>query len=171
MKVVSPALAGPSDFIPHPDACLWIGAYGGADIRMFRGNFSIKDKLNEKIALTNATVTQQSAGWAIRFTRGDAVSATRCWWAWMRRANLELEANDAASQQPRLAAAGSKLTIISTAAASSSHTSICAVSLSRCGPAGRAWAAINRPTSPGRPTAKRTRAAITTGPSSRSLPS
>lgn len=43
---------------------------------MFRGNFSIKDKLNEKIALTNATVTQQSTGWAIRFTRGDAVSAT-----------------------------------------------------------------------------------------------
>lgn len=38
--------------------CLWIGA-GEADIEMFRGNFSIKDKLNEKIALTNATVTQQ----------------------------------------------------------------------------------------------------------------
>ena len=55
--------------------CLWIGA-GEADIEMFRGNFSIKDKLNEKIALTDATVTQQSAGWAIRFTRGDAVSAT-----------------------------------------------------------------------------------------------
>ena len=55
--------------------CLWIGA-GEADIEMFRGNFSIKDKLNEKIALTNATVTQQSTGWAIRFTRGDAVSAT-----------------------------------------------------------------------------------------------
>jgi hypothetical protein len=35
---------------------------------MFRGNFSIKDKLNEKIALTDATVTQQSAGWG-RFTR------------------------------------------------------------------------------------------------------
>lgn len=51
--------------------CLWIGA-GVADIEMFRGNFSIKDKLNEKIALTDATVTQQSAGWAIRFTRGDA---------------------------------------------------------------------------------------------------
>jgi len=55
--------------------CLWIGA-GVADIDMFRGNFSIKDKLNEKIALTDATVTQQNAGWAIRFTRGDAVSAT-----------------------------------------------------------------------------------------------
>ncbi|MFY7034664.1 alpha-glucosidase [Enterobacter cloacae complex sp. XJL001] len=55
--------------------CLWIGA-GEADIEIFRGNFSIKDKLNEKIALTNATVTQQSTGWAIRFTRGDAVSAT-----------------------------------------------------------------------------------------------
>ncbi|WP_312999046.1 alpha-glucosidase [Leclercia sp.] len=55
--------------------CLWIGA-GEADIEMFRGNFSIKDKLNEKIALTDATVTQQTSGWAIRFTRGDAVSAT-----------------------------------------------------------------------------------------------
>lgn len=31
--------------------CLWIGT-GVADIDMFRGNFSIKDKLNEKIALT-----------------------------------------------------------------------------------------------------------------------
>lgn len=55
--------------------CLWIGA-GEADIEMFRGNFSIKDNLNEKIALTEATVTQQEAGWAIRFTRGDTVSAT-----------------------------------------------------------------------------------------------
>ncbi|MGB9096318.1 alpha-glucosidase [Erwinia sp.] len=55
--------------------CLWIGA-GEADIEMFRGNFSIKDKLNEKIALTDATVTTQSTGWAIRFTRGDTVSAT-----------------------------------------------------------------------------------------------
>ncbi|MDI5536272.1 hypothetical protein MJM28_30140, partial [Salmonella enterica subsp. enterica serovar Montevideo] len=37
--------------------CLWIGA-GVADIDMFRGNFSIKDKLNEKIALTEATVSE-----------------------------------------------------------------------------------------------------------------
>ncbi len=33
--------------------CLWIGS-GIADIDMFRGNFSIKDKLQEKIALTDA---------------------------------------------------------------------------------------------------------------------
>jgi len=55
--------------------CLWIGA-GEADIEMFRGNFSIKDKLNEKVALNQATVVAQPQGWAIRFTRGDAVSAT-----------------------------------------------------------------------------------------------
>lgn len=55
--------------------CLWTGA-GEADIAMFRGNFSIKDKLNEKIALTNASVTKQRTGWTIHFTRGDAVSAT-----------------------------------------------------------------------------------------------
>ncbi|VEA44020.1 glycosyl hydrolase [Salmonella enterica subsp. enterica] len=44
--------------------CLWIGA-GVADIDMFRGNFSIKDKLNEKIALTEATrqrATRRLAG-------------------------------------------------------------------------------------------------------------
>ena len=37
--------------------CLWIGS-GIADIDMFRGNFSIKDKLQEKIALTDAIVSQ-----------------------------------------------------------------------------------------------------------------
>lgn len=42
--------------------CLWIGA-GVADIDMFRGNFSIKDKLNEKIALTEATVSELPDGW------------------------------------------------------------------------------------------------------------
>jgi alpha-glucosidase len=55
--------------------CLWIGA-GAADIEMFRGNFSIKDKLNEKIALTEATVITNGSGWDIRFTRNDTVSAT-----------------------------------------------------------------------------------------------
>ena len=42
--------------------CLSIGS-GIADIDMFRGNFSIKDKLQEKIALTDATVSQSSDGW------------------------------------------------------------------------------------------------------------
>ncbi|WP_318366041.1 alpha-glucosidase [Enterobacter sp.] len=56
-------------------ACLWVGA-GEADIEMFRGNFSIKDRLNEKIALPDATVNAHAAGWTIRFGRGDAVSAT-----------------------------------------------------------------------------------------------
>lgn len=59
-----------------PDAaCLWTGA-GTADIEMFRGNFSIQDRLNEKIALTDATVQAHEAGWTVRFGRGDAVSAT-----------------------------------------------------------------------------------------------
>lgn len=43
---------------------------------MFRGNFSIKDKLNEKIALTDATVSESADGWRIRFSRGDTVNAT-----------------------------------------------------------------------------------------------
>lgn len=48
--------------------CLWIGT-GVADIDMFRGNFSIKDKLNEKIALTDATISQSPDGWLIHFNR------------------------------------------------------------------------------------------------------
>lgn len=55
--------------------CLWIGS-GEADIEMFRGNFSIKDRLNEKIALPAATVLKQEAGWTIRFARADAAHAT-----------------------------------------------------------------------------------------------
>ncbi len=59
-----------------PDApCLWAGA-GEADIQMFRGNFSIKDKLNEKIALTGAAISGSSDGWQVRFSRGDAVGAS-----------------------------------------------------------------------------------------------
>ena len=46
--------------------CLWIGS-GIADIDMFRGNFSIKDKLQEKIALTDAIVSQSPDGWLIHF--------------------------------------------------------------------------------------------------------
>lgn len=55
--------------------CLWIGA-GVADIDMFRGNFSIKDKLNEKIALTEATVSELPDGWLVQFSRGATISAT-----------------------------------------------------------------------------------------------
>ena len=43
---------------------------------MFRGNFSIKDKLQEKIALTDAIVSQSPAGWLIHFSRGSDISAT-----------------------------------------------------------------------------------------------
>ena len=55
--------------------CLWIGS-GIADIDMFRGNFSIKDKLQEKIALTDAIVSQSPDGWLIHFSRGSDISAT-----------------------------------------------------------------------------------------------
>lgn len=55
--------------------CLWIGS-GIADIDMFRGNFSIKDKLQEKIALTDAIVSQSPDGWLIHFNRGSDISAT-----------------------------------------------------------------------------------------------
>ncbi|RXJ22015.1 alpha-glucosidase [Lelliottia nimipressuralis] len=60
-----------SDKVP----CLWIGA-GTADIEMFRGNFSIKDLLREKITLKNITVTAKNNGWVIRFTRADDINAT-----------------------------------------------------------------------------------------------
>ena len=43
---------------------------------MFRGNFSIKDKLQEKIALTDAIVSQSPDGWLIHFSRGSDISAT-----------------------------------------------------------------------------------------------
>ncbi|THD45530.1 alpha-glucosidase [Enterobacteriaceae bacterium ML5] len=59
-----------------PDApCLWIGG-GEADIEMFRGNFSIKDRLNEKIALRDVTVTPQSDGWLFHFSRTNLLTAT-----------------------------------------------------------------------------------------------
>ncbi|WON75941.1 alpha-glucosidase [Serratia sp. UGAL515B_01] len=55
--------------------CLWIGR-GKADIDMFRGNFSIKDQLSEKLALTEACITPQNGGWVIRFSRGDVAQST-----------------------------------------------------------------------------------------------
>lgn len=55
--------------------CLWIGR-GKADIDMFRGNFSIKDQLSEKLALTEASITPQAGGWLIRFSRGDVAQST-----------------------------------------------------------------------------------------------
>lgn len=59
-----------------PDApCLWIGR-GKADIDMFRGNFSIKDQLSEKLALTDTSITPQGKGWNIRFSRGDVAHST-----------------------------------------------------------------------------------------------
>lgn len=55
--------------------CLWIGS-GKADIEMFRGNFSIKDQLSEKLALNETEITPQGKGWLIRFSRGDVAQST-----------------------------------------------------------------------------------------------
>ncbi|HEJ9059187.1 TPA: alpha-glucosidase [Serratia fonticola] len=55
--------------------CLWIGR-GKADIEMFRGNFSIKDQLSEKLALTETQIVPQGKGWLIRFSRGDVAQCT-----------------------------------------------------------------------------------------------
>lgn len=55
--------------------CLWMGA-GVADIAMFRGNFSIKDKLHEKIALPDVAVSDTADGWRLHFSRGSTLTAT-----------------------------------------------------------------------------------------------
>lgn len=49
---------------------------GQSDIDMFRGNFSVKDKIIEKIALTDAKVIEQDNQITIDFSRGDLVKAT-----------------------------------------------------------------------------------------------
>lgn len=57
------------------EPCLWIGA-GEADIDMFRGNFRIEDRLNERLALTDFTVERRGEGYLVKLTRGDVASAT-----------------------------------------------------------------------------------------------
>lgn len=147
--------------------CLWIGA-GVADIDMFRGNFSIKDKLNEKIALTDATTSQSPDGWLIHFNRGDAISAAlHIATDEAGRLTLKLQNSDLTHNRIWLRPPPSQK-ITSMAAANSSLISICAASLSRSGPANKASGATKTAMSPGRRTAKKTRAGITTGPFSHS---
>lgn len=144
--------------------CLWIGS-GIADIDMFRGNFSIKDKLQEKIALTDAIVSQSPDGWLIHFSRGSDISATLNISADDQgRLLLELQ-NDNLNHNRTGCALPHSRKIISTAAANNSPTLICAANRSRCGPVNKALVATNKPMSPGRPTAKRMQEGITTGPS------
>ncbi len=148
--------------------CLWIGS-GIADIDMFRGNFSIKDKLQEKIALTDATVSQSPDGWLIHFSRGSDISATLNISADDQgRLLLELQNDNlnhnriwlrlAAQPEDHIYGCGEQF-----------PTSICAANRSRYGPVNKALVATSKPMSPGRPTAKRTRAATITGLSSHSL--
>jgi alpha-glucosidase len=60
----------------QPDSpCLWVG-YGQADIAMFRGNFSIKDCLDEKIALREVQITSVQQGWQFIFQRGNIAAVT-----------------------------------------------------------------------------------------------
>lgn len=149
--------------------CLWIGA-GVADIDMFRGNFSIKDKLNEKIALTEATVSELPDGWLNNSAVAQQLAPPfasppmrrdACSWI-CKTTTCTITVSGYASQLIQ--------TTISTAAANSSLISICAASRSRCGPANRALAVIKPAMSPGRQTVKRTPAATITGPSSRNRP-
>lgn len=127
--------------------CLWIGS-GIADIDMFRGNFSIKDKLQEKIALTDAIVSQSPDGWLIHFSRGSDISAT-----------LNISADDQAvycwnykTTTLTTTVSGCALPLnqrtISTAAANSFPTSICVANRSRYGPVNKALVATNKPMSP-----------------------
>lgn len=60
----------------RPDRpCLYVGR-GQADIEMFRGNFNVKDRLTEKIALTDWQAEEVSQGWHIKLNRGSAAQAT-----------------------------------------------------------------------------------------------
>lgn len=49
---------------------------GISDIDMFRGNFSIRDNIVEKIALTDAKITEGADHIDIEFSRGDIIKAT-----------------------------------------------------------------------------------------------
>lgn len=136
---------------------------------MFRGNFSIKDKLQEKIALTDAIVSQSPDGWLIHFSRGSDISATLNISADDQgRLLLELQ-NDNLNHNRIGCALPLNQRTISTAAANSFPTSICVANRSRYGPVNKALVATNKPMSPGRPTAKKMRAATITGLSSHSL--
>ena len=135
--------------------CLWIGS-GIADIDMFRGNFSIKDKLQEKIALTDAIVSQSPDGWLISLP---TIRAVYCW----NYKTTTLTTTVSGCALPL------NQRTISTAAANSFPTSICVANRSRYGPVNKALVAINKPMSPSRPTAKKMRAATITGLSSHSL--
>ncbi|SQB41861.1 glycosyl hydrolase [Citrobacter koseri] len=147
--------------------CLWIGA-GVADIDMFRGNFSIKDKLNEKIALTDATISQSPDGWLIHFNRGDAISAA-----------LHIATDEAGRLTLKLQ--NSDLTHnriwLRLAAQPEDHIYGCGEQFSYFDLRGKPFplwtseqgvGATKTAMSPGRRTAKKTRAGITTGPFSHS---
>lgn len=55
--------------------CLSVGQ-GEADIEMFRGNFSIKDNLHEKLALTACAIRDSDAGLCVTLSRGEVAAAT-----------------------------------------------------------------------------------------------
>lgn len=127
--------------------CLSIGS-GIADIDMFRGNFSIKDKLQEKIALTDAIVSQSPDGWLIHFSRGSDISATlRISTDDQGRLLLELQNDNLNHNRIWLRLALNQRTI-STAAANNSPTLICAANRSRYGPVNKALVATSKPMSP-----------------------
>lgn len=149
--------------------CLWIGA-GVADIDMFRGNFSIKDKLNEKIALTEATVSELPDGWLVQFSRGATISATlRISTDEAGRLQLDLQNDDLHHNRIWLRLAANPDDHIYGCGEQFSYFDLRGKPF-RCGPANRALAVIKPAMSPGRQTVKRTPAATITGPSSRNRP-
>ena len=149
--------------------CLWIGA-GVADIDMFRGNFSIKDKLNEKIALTDATVSESPEGWRVDFSRGNTINAT-LHISTDEQGRLKLDLHNEERSHNRI--------WLRLAANPDDHIYGCGEQFSYFDLRGKPfplWTSEQgvgrnkKAMSPGRPTAKKMLAVTTTGPSSHNQP-
>lgn len=145
--------------------CLWIGR-GEADIDMFRGNFSVKDCLSEKLALTDTVITPQGRGWDIHFSRGD-VAQTTLHITGDAAGRLEMTLSNSDKENNRM--------WLRLAAQQEDHIYGCGEQFSYfnlrgkpfpCGPASRGLAVTNKAMLPGRPIAKKTPVAIITGHSS-----
>lgn len=150
--------------------CLWIGA-GVADIDMFRGNFSIKDKLNEKIALTEATVSELPDGWLVQFSRGATISATlRISADEAGRLKLDLQNDDLHHNRIWLRLAANPDDHIYGCGEQFSYFDLRGKPFPLWTSETRALAVIKPAMSPGRQTVKKTPAATITGPSSRNRP-
>ncbi len=121
---------------------------GVADIDMFRGSFSIQDKLNEKICVTGPRSASCPTAGGYRFSRWRSNCAPLRISADEVDARCRIRKTTTRTNRIRLRPRPIQTTI-STAAANSSLISICAAaSRSRCGPANRALAVIKPAMSP-----------------------